>query len=276
MLRKINLAVDKPRNLNRIFRRRISYRNEVLAQLRLRNNLETILYSRLHTLIRVHVKRQADLLSQSRYLPNVAEAEFTENLTKLMRSHYRRVFLAIYERNTNVYRNLQQKEDAFDFSNVDFDKLVVGYIAKGKLKLEGISRTLRKKMQAIIEKGREEGQTLAQMSRDLRKAAPTLATFRAHTIARTETHNAASWANHKYHVDISDSVGLELAKKWVSVSDLRTRPAHSSANGQTVRMHEKFQVGGADMEYAGDPAGGIKNTINCRCVIVYEDPELQT
>ena len=193
-----------------------------------------------------------------------------------MRSHYRRTFLAIYERNTNIYRNLQQKDDLFDFSNVDFDQLVAGYISKNHFILAGVSRTLSRRIIKIIEEGRMEGLTLAQISRKVRKAAPTLATFRAHTIARTETHSAASWANHKYHVDIGESVGLELTKKWVSVSDLRTRSAHSAANGQTVRMHEKFLVGGASMDHAGDPAGGIANTINCRCVIVYGDDGLQS
>ena len=36
-------------------------------------------------------------------------------------------------------------------------------------------------------------------------------------------------------------------------------------------MDEKFNVGGAEMDFTGDPAGGAKNVINCRCVIIYAD-----
>ena len=38
-------------------------------------------------------------------------------------------------------------------------------------------------------------------------------------------------------------------------------------------MDEDFTIGGAKMEYAGDPKGGAKNVVNCRCVIVYVDEE---
>ena len=64
-----------------------------------------------------------------------------------------------------------------------------------------------------------------------------------------------------------------MFKQWVAVNDTRTRSTHSEANGQRVHMDEKFNVGGAEMDYAGDPAGGAKNVINCRCVIIYADEE---
>ena len=38
-------------------------------------------------------------------------------------------------------------------------------------------------------------------------------------------------------------------------------------------MDEKFLVGGTEMAYAGDPAGGAANTVNCRCVIIYVDED---
>ena len=96
---------------------------------------------------------------------------------------------------------------------------------------------------------------------------------RAALIARTETHNAASYANHAYHSQVRNDLGLTMVKRWVSTGDTRTRPTHASANGQTVPMDEKFLVGGVEMEYAGDPAGGASNNVNCRCVIVYADED---
>ena len=36
-------------------------------------------------------------------------------------------------------------------------------------------------------------------------------------------------------------------------------------------MDEDFDIGGSPMNHAGDPKGGAKNVVNCRCVIVYAD-----
>ena len=185
----------------------------------------------------------------------------------------------MYERNSTVYQNLQKKDDAFDFSNVNFDRIVAGYIATNIIRLEGISNTLSVAISRIIESGVLENQTNYQIARSLEAEVPRLSRIRAVTIARTEVHNAASYANHRYHVDVGDSLGLEFYKRWVAVSDGRTRPEHRSANGQVVKINEKFQLshpkmGLVLMDRAGDPAGGVYHLINCRCVIAYgESPD---
>ena len=62
-----------------------------------------------------------------------------------------------------------------------------------------------------------------------------------------------------------------MMKRWVSTADERTRSAHVEANGQIRNMDEDFDIGGLPMNHAGDPKGGAKNVVNCRCVIVYAD-----
>ena len=52
------------------------------------------------------------------------------------------------------------------------------------------------------------------IARDLEKAAPVLSRVRAHTIARTETHTAASWANHRYHLNLAGNLDLDLVLEW--------------------------------------------------------------
>ena len=273
---KRNLAVHKPRNLSRIFRRRINYSYEVRAQLRLRNNLEQTVFIRLQSLLRKFIRIQADDLRKNRLFLIRAEKQFLEDLKLVLARHYKKTFIAIYERNSMVYQNLQKKQDAFDWSNVDFDKLVAGYMSNNELRLNGISSTLANKIKDIIEKGQQEGLGIEIISNNLQQAVPVLSSIRARTIARTETHSAASWANHKYHMDVADAIDLRLVKKWVSVSDGRTRPEHRAANGQTVDAKGKFalthpKLGQVFMDTAGDPAGGAYHVINCRCVIVYEE-----
>ena len=58
-------------------------------------------------------------------------------------------------------------------------------------------------------------------------------------------------------------------KRWLATQDERSRPSHLAVGGTTIPIEEDFIVGGARMGYAGDPRGGARNVINCRCVILY-------
>jgi len=95
--------------------------------------------------------------------------------------------------------------------------------------------------------------------------------FRAAAIARTETHNAAMFASINTAKKIGADVGLNLFKRWIPVQDGRTRDIHIAMSGsKAISMDAKFVVGGARMDRPGDPAGGARNVINCRCALVYE------
>lgn len=59
-------------------------------------------------------------------------------------------------------------------------------------------------------------------------------------------------------------------KKWNSVSDSRTRPAHREANGQEVGINEKFIVMGEELDSPRDFSGSPSNTVNCRCWTTFE------
>ena len=98
--------------------------------------------------------------------------------------------------------------------------------------------------------------------------------LRSQTISRTETHSAASYANDR----VNASLGIpNQIKRWVSVADARTRSWHVALNGTEVGKDEPFTVTvkgiSYKMDYTGDPKGGAVNTINCRCVTLYLDPD---
>ena len=130
---------------------------------------------------------------------------------------------------------------------------------------------LSRRIDTLIRAGRADNLTLPQIAKSIREKIIPISRSRAAMIARTETHNAASFASHGYHNQMRNDLGVNMYKQWVATNDSRTRSAHSTANGQRVHMDEKFDVGGTKMDYAGDPAGGAKNVINCRCVIIYAD-----
>ena len=141
--------------------------------------------------------------------------------------------------------------------------------------ISDIDSTTRKQLQRVLVSGQKDGLPLPQIAKNIRERfSPKFTRSRSATIARTETHSAASFANHQQGLEYQ-KLQPNLNKQWVAVNDDRTREAHRIANGQVVAMDEDFIVGGRAMEYTGDPKGGAANVINCRCAIIYIDDETE-
>lgn len=83
-------------------------------------------------------------------------------------------------------------------------------------------------------------------------------------LARTE----ATAAYNVRQLTAADMSREMAGKQWVAYMDRRTRRTHAHANGQIVPISATFQVGFAQMQYPGDPAGGASETANCRCTLV--------
>ena len=253
---------------------RINARAEARQQLIIRNNLEKRFYKRLNTLFRKFLNVQLYLYKEfGIYEPQIAVQTLNEDLMPLMISHYRRVFQVTYKYNEDKYYNEKKAvEEVYVFGRShDFETLVQDYFKTKQLILSGISINMANRIKKLIDVGRADGLTLPQITKLVSSKFLPISRSRAALIARTETHNAASYANHSYHSTAAKELGTKMLKKWVATNDARTRSAHSAANGQVVDMDESFIVGGAEMEYAGDSKGGARNVINCRCIIIYSD-----
>lgn len=94
---------------------------------------------------------------------------------------------------------------------------------------------------------------------------------RAVTIARTEVISAYSGATRLGGEQLPDDV--VAGYEWIATRDGRTRSAHAAVDGQVIPRTGAFQVGGEVMAYPGDPAGGARNTVNCRCTVALLTPE---
>ena len=253
---------------------RINLRQETRKQLVLRNNLEKRFYKRLNTLFRKFVRVNMHLYSQyGIYEPITAAQNFNEDFFPLIFSHYRRTFIAIFKSNEDKYKEIRKADaEAFVFGrSVDIERVVSEYFATRQLLLAGISVRMANRISKVIEQGRADNLTLPQIAKLVSDKFLPISRSRAALISRTETHNAASFANHSYHGILQKETGSKMLKKWVATNDARTRSTHAAANGQVVDMDEDFTVGGMPMSFAGDSRGGAANVINCRCVIVYAD-----
>ncbi len=260
------------KRFNTFRQRSISNRAETRRQLALRNNLEKRFFKRLNTLFRKFLNVQLHLYKQyGLYNEDVAIQSLNEDFMPLILTHYRRTFQVIYKSNEDKYFG-NQKQDAFVFGrSTDFESVVENYFNSRQLILTGITTRMANRISKLIEQGRADNLTLPEIAKLVSSKFLPISRSRAALIARTETHNAASFANHSYHQKVEADLGVKMMKKWVATSDGRTRPAHASANGQIVDMNEDFIVGGVPMGYAGDSKGGVANVINCRCVIIYAD-----
>lgn len=261
------------KRINTFRQGRINLRLESRRQLVLRNNLEKRFFKKLNTLFSKFLNVHLHLYNQyGIYEPQIATQSLNEDFFPLMLSHYKRTFQAIYKINEEKYELMRKADEAFVFGrSVDFELVVNEYFNTRQLILSGITERMANRISKTIEIGRADGLTLPQITKLVSDKFLPISRSRAALIARTETHSAASFANHAYHKTVEKDLGLKMLKQWVSTNDGRTRSSHSAANGQTVDMNEDFLIGGTPMGFAGDSKGGAKNVINCRCVIVYAD-----
>ena len=263
------------KQLRRFRRGRINPRLEIRRQSRIRNSLEKSFYRRLTSLLFKFVNTKAYLYKEfAIYEPDVASRDLQEELTPTITQHYRRVFRTIINSNNDVNKLDRKEEEVFIFDrNVDIEAWVEEYYKNRTLVLSGISNNMARRVEKIIQQGREEGLTIGEIAENISSKLRPIARARAATIARTETHNAAGFAHHKYYKKVESDYGGRIIKMWGATNDLRTRTTHLEANGQKREMDEPFEVGGVSMQHTGDPDGGPANTINCRCVIIYADEQ---
>lgn len=90
-------------------------------------------------------------------------------------------------------------------------------------------------------------------------------------LARESGLQAAGIINHGVLVAASTS-GVEFDKVWCAHMDTRTRPTHFAADGQQVDIEAPFTVGGAHLQYPGDPSGPRSEVNNCRCRVGMNSP----
>ena len=89
--------------------------------------------------------------------------------------------------------------------------------------------------------------------------------YQARRLVRTESTNAANFATMQSASALFPA--QEMNKVWMTAIDGRERPAHHSANRQTVQFTKPFIVGGESLMHPGDSNGSAGNVINCRCSV---------
>ena len=90
---------------------------------------------------------------------------------------------------------------------------------------------------------------------------------RAMLIARTEATGGANFG--AWQALTAEGV---KTKVWeAAMQPGRTRPTHMDASGQEVALAKPFMVGGALLQFPGDPSGPVQEIANCRCTMLGGD-----
>lgn len=154
-----------------------------------------------------------------------------------------------------------------------FESLVTEWIAREALrKATMIADTDRDDVLGAINSGLTEGLGTEEIARNIRRVSQ-LTPYRAATVARTETHAAATFGSIESVRQAERELGVVMVKEWLATKDDRTRPEHLAADGQQVETNGKFTVGGEMMDRPGDSSASAANNVNCRCAIIYEEKE---
>lgn len=139
------------------------------------------------------------------------------------------------------------------------------YLITATNRLKGISDEVWQHTRTELVAGMQAGESVPQLRKRVMAAAD-VSKARANVIARTEVIGAQNRGS----LGQMMSTGYGGTKDWLATRDHRTRQSHADANGQTVRLDEKFSVGGASMDGPHDPSAPPGETISCRCTLTYE------
>jgi len=188
------------------------------------------------------------------------QVQHIENMAAILQEMYTACTKTEQRRLFDLYKKLPvviEKKDEAE------DRLLAIWLSESFEKSKFISETTFDNLLKVTQRGLLEGLNEEGMAKLIQETQEGLATWRAKTIARTETHRAIMQSQH----EITKSMDLPPhAREWVSAG-VRARDAHRDVDGQKRLPDTPFDVGGEKLMYPGQRGGDPANFVNCRCVV---------
>lgn len=143
---------------------------------------------------------------------------------------------------------------------------------------------LKSQIMSNVSRGISSGMSYGQVAQQISNAMmgaytnPGGSLAYAMRIARTEGHRVQVQSAMNACYNAKDN-GADVVKQWDSTLDGRTRASHKKVDGEIRELDEPFSNG---LMYPGDPNGGAKEVIHCRCALLQrakwalDDEELET
>ncbi len=139
--------------------------------------------------------------------------------------------------------------------------------------ITSIAETTRANVQRIISASYNNGFSIPDTAKAIKVGMKEASTSRARLIARTELVGAANGGSIAAVKQVAASTGTTYKKVWMTAPGA-VHPRHADydgLDGQSVGLHDPFDVGGFAMDYPGDQKGPVEEVANCRCSISYTE-----
>lgn len=221
--------------------------------------------------------REASAIDNDRYI-----SEHMDNINKIWQFYAKNAIQEFGSRtkikikNARYISGLEFRIEAPKGYKTFYDYLFSQWVHKeGGQKITNIARTTQKNIRDVIQRESQNEFSTQQIAKKILEV-KSFTTFRAKTIALTETHNAAQYASEETARKLGDDNELVVLKSWIPVQDERTRQTHAEMEDhEPIPLNQDFDVptpdGGTEqMSRPGDPKGSPENVIRCRCALVYE------
>lgn len=139
-----------------------------------------------------------------------------------------------------------------------------------------ITQTTKEKVLEIIDRGISEGWGADKTALEITKFCDDWNRTRSRMIVRTETVRSANFTK----LETAKRNKFETVKVWITAKDERVRgnpagrypvdrpgkPNHWRLHGKEIGLLGDFENG---CEFPGDPKAQAKETINCRCTLIF-------
>lgn len=243
-------------------------RREWLAKRRLQHGFSRAAVPRLKSEFHRVAKAASELYAKEQSI-DPALREHVENLTKIVAPTLVATAMAFGQR---AQRMLKKAEVQFVETKDTEEELQarVAIFAKTRSRtaMARVANTTKKQINRAIEQGIKDGDSRDDIAQDIvDRTGGLVGEARARVIADTEVHSAAN-AGELESIKLLD---VPLKKEWMSMNDELVRDDHAEANGEEVSLDDSFEVGSDKLAYPGDPAAPPSQTVNCRCIMVYNE-----
>lgn len=132
----------------------------------------------------------------------------------------------------------------------------------------------QKRVQNSVLQGIIQGESIAEIGQRLTTELATSNEKKMRMFARTAMTGAQN-AGRMQRLRETESMGIEVRKKWLATLDSRTRDAHRDLDGQERKVNENFESDDGEIAYPGDPTAPARLVYNCRCTLTYVYPQYQ-
>lgn len=241
--------------------------SEKVARTRLQYRFEKQMFRPVRDLLREHMQRAAEGVKADGAMgAEIALMGIEEEMAELLIEKNRACGIAHAQyTEKQILASLPPERKQFDAFNSLFNSWLK---TEGLKEAKNISETTRRRVAKIVRDNRGKGND--EVAAIISKKSRLFSKFRAQTVSRTETHNAAGYASQT----MAENTGFanETVKEWLTNLGGNPRETHRAANGQTVPLDEMFQVGGAQLMRPGDTNGIgdlAREIINCQCTTAY-------